>query len=397
MNSASFLIKPASGRCNLACTYCFYCDEVEHRSVPDYGLMSDETTSILVDRAFELGASEPGNAAYSFGFQGGEPTLAGLPFFRHFVSLVKERRQPGDQVSWAIQTNGVLIDEHWSRFLKDEGFLVGLSLDGPKLLHDAVRVNRQGRGSHERVLAGLAALQAAEVPVNALCVVTDHVADNAVQVYQYLHRRGLHWMQFIPCLEPMNASLDETLDASIQTPLRASAGGQPWSLHPEAYGRFLKTLFDLWYEDHRRGTPASIRWFDNLVDMALGHPPENCGMAGICSAYFTIEADGSVFPCDFYVTDEWRLGNIRDQPLSNLMSSETARRFVSSSEPVDPACQGCFAFPLCRGGCRRDREPFVSGLPGLNRYCKAYKDFFAYAGERLVGMARNLGRANPDV
>jgi uncharacterized protein len=210
--------------------------------------------------------------------------------------------------------------------------------------------------------------------VNALCVVTDHVAANAAQVYQYLRRRGLHWMQFIPCLEP----------------LEASAGGQPWSLHPEAYGRFLKTLFDLWYEDHRRGAPASIRWFDNLVDMAMGHPPENCGMAGLCSAYFTIEADGSVYPCDFYVTDEWQLGNIREQALTNLMSGETAKRFVSSSAPVDSHCKGCFAFPLCRGGCRRDREPFASGLPGLNRYCQAYKDFFAYAGKRLVGMAETL-------
>jgi len=379
MTAASFLIKPASGRCNLACSYCFYLDEVEHRSVADYGLMTDETAVLLVDRAFELGAS-----TYSFGFQGGEPTLAGLPFFRRFVSLVKERKRAGDRVDWALQTNGVLIDEHWARFLKDEGFLVGLSLDGPKLLHDAVRIDRQGRGSHGQVLAGLAALQAAEVPVNALCVVTDHIAANAAQVYRYLRRRGLHWMQFIPCLEPLDATLE------------ASAGGQPWSLHPETYGRFLKTLFDLWYDDHRRGTPASIRWFDNLVDMVLGQPPENCGMAGICSAYFTVEADGSVYPCDFYVTDAWRLGNIRDQPLSTLMSSETARRFVSSSEPVDPACQGCFAFPLCRGGCRRDREPFASGLPGLNRYCKAYKDFFGYAGERLVAMARALNAGGKD-
>ncbi|MGD9941296.1 MAG: anaerobic sulfatase maturase [Clostridia bacterium] len=369
MTSASFLIKPASGRCNLACTYCFYRDEVEHRSVPDYGFMSEETAALLVDRAFESGAS-----TYTFGFQGGEPTLAGLPFFRRFVSLVKERKRPGDRVDWTIQTNGVLIDEEWARFLKDEGFLVGLSLDGPKLLHDAVRIDRQGRGSHDRVLAGLAALQAADVPVNALCVVTDQVAANAAQVYQYLRRRGLHWMQFIPCLEPLDAAV----------------GRQSWSLSPEAYARFLCTIFDLWHNDHLRGTPASIRWFDNLVGMAMGHPPENCGMAGRCSTYFTVEADGSVYPCDFYVTDEWRLGNIRDQSLSDMMSGVTARRFVSSSEPVDPACQGCFAYPLCRGGCRRDREPFAGELPGLNRYCKAYKEFFAYAGERLMGMVIEL-------
>jgi uncharacterized protein len=367
MNTVSFLVKPASGRCNLACTYCFYRDEVERRSVPDYGLMSEETAALLVDRAFESGAS-----TYSFGFQGGEPTLAGLPFFRHFVSLVKERKQPGDRVDWTIQTNGVLMDEEWARFLKDEGFLVGLSLDGPALIHDAVRLDRQGRGSHDRVLAGLAVLQTAEVPVNALCVVTDQVAANAAQVYHYLRRRGLHWMQFIPCLEPLDAAV----------------GRHSWSLSPEAYGRFLCAIFDLWYEDHRRGTSASIRWFDNLVGMAMGHPPETCGMAGICNAYFTIESDGSVYPCDFYVSDQWRLGNIRDRPLSELISGVESGLFVSSSVPVDSRCKGCFAFPLCRGGCRRDREPFMEGLPGLNRYCKAYKEFFAYAGERLVAMAR---------
>lgn len=369
MISASLLIKPASGRCNLACTYCFYRDEVEHRSVADYGLMTEETAALLVDRAFELDAS-----SYSFGFQGGEPTLAGLPFFKNFVSLVKARKREADTISWAIQTNGLLIDDEWAHFLKEEGFLVGLSLDGPRLIHDAVRIDRKNSGSHTRVLAGLAALQAVDVPVNALCVVTDQVASNAAQVYRYLRRRNLHWMQFIPCLEPLDAA----------------EGVQPWSLSPEAYARFLCALFDLWYDDHRRGTPASIRWFDNLVDMAMGHPPENCGMAGICSTYFTVEADGSVFPCDFYVTDQWRLGTIRDQPLRDMMAGVTARRFVSSSLPVDPACKGCFAFPLCRGGCRRDREPFAGELPGLNRYCKAYKEFFAYAGERLVNIAKSL-------
>lgn len=342
--------------------------------MPDFGLMTDETAALLVDRAFELGVS-----FYSFGFQGGEPTLAGLAFFKHFVSLVKKRKRAGDRVDWAIQTNGVLIDEEWARFLKDEGFLVGLSLDGPRLIHDALRVDKKGGGSHDQVMAGLSALLAAEVPVNALCVVTDQVAANAAQVYRFLRRRGLHWMQFIPCLQPMDAPGDN----------------QSWTLSPEAYTRFLCTVFDLWYDDHKHGMPASIRWFDNLVDMSMGYAPENCGMAGICSAYFTIEADGSVYPCDFYVTDEWRLGNIRDQPLAALMSGIPAKRFVASSEPVDPSCHGCFAFPLCRGGCRRDREPFAGGLPGLNRYCRAYKEFFAYAGERLVGMAKGFADGHP--
>jgi uncharacterized protein len=367
MPAASFLIKPVSGLCNLACRYCFYRDVAENRETADFGRMTEETAAILLDRAFELDAE-----AYSFGFQGGEPTLAGLPFFERFVDLIRERNKQNAKIHLALQTNGMTLDAEWAKFLKREQFLVGVSIDGPRMLHDAFRVKRDDSGSYAQVMEGVAALRAEDVPVNALCVVDAAVADNAELVYRHLRKRGFDWIQFIPCLDPLGEE----------------PGGRSWSLKPDAYGRFLKIAFDLWFEDGNRGTPANVRWFDNLIGMAMGYPPENCGMSGRCSAYFTIEADGSVYPCDFYVTDEWRMGNLREQSLASMIQGDRACSFIRVSEYVDPECRACFAFPLCRGGCRRDREPFVDGKPVLNRYCAAYKDFFTYAGERIMAMAK---------
>lgn len=372
MPAASFLVKPASGRCNLACRYCFYRDVAENRETADFGRMTDETAALLVDRAFELDAD-----ALSIGFQGGEPTLAGLPFFERFAAFVHEKNRKGIPVHFALQTNGTTLNADWARFLKKENFLVGVSIDGPRTLHDAFRVKRDDSGSYNEVMSGVEALRAEEVPVNALCVVDAAVADNVELVYKHLRRKGFDWIQFIPCLDPFGEE----------------PGNRSWSLKPAAFGRFLKTAFDLWFEDGNRGTPANVRWFDNLVGMAAGFPPENCGMAGRCTAYYTVEADGSVYPCDFYVVDEWRLGDIRTNTLREMVESETARRFVRVSEYVDPECRSCFAFPLCRGGCRRDREPFKDGKPVLNRYCEAYKEFFRYAGERIMAMGKAVADA----
>ena len=369
MISASFLIKPASGRCNLACRYCFYRDEVENRSVADYGIMTGETTEILVDRIFELGSQ-----SYSIGFQGGEPTLAGLDYFRRFAALMKEKNTKGAAIGYALQTNGTTLNAEWAKFLKEENYLVGISLDGPRMVHDAMRVSRNDKGSYDKVLEGVAFLRAEDVPVNALCVVDAITADNTELIYTHLRRKGFDWIQFIPCLDPLGEA----------------PGGHSWSLTPEAFGRFLKKAFDLWYEDGNKGTPANLRWFDNLIGMALGYPPENCGMSGRCGSYFTVEADGSVYPCDFYVVDEWKMGDIRTNTLTELYQGEVAQRFIKVSEYVDDACRACFAYPLCRGGCRRDREPFVDGRPVLNRYCPSFKDFFQYAGERIMAIAKAL-------
>jgi uncharacterized protein len=381
-----FLIKPASGRCNLACRYCFYKDVADHRDTHDYGIMSEETAALIIDRAFETGAR-----SLHFGFQGGEPTLAGLPFFRNFVGLARARAEAVNadsgtgavpvELSFSMQTNGILIDESWASFLGNEHFLLGVSIDGPRLLHDLWRTRGNGSGSFRDVMKGVEALRLAGVDMNALCVVDATTADNATTVYRFLRSRGFEWLQFIPCLDPLGEM----------------PGTRPWSLSPAAYGRFLRETFDLRYAEWKNAARVNVRWIDNLVSMAMGIPPEICGMAGSCSVNFTIEADGSVYPCDFYVTDEWRLGNLATTSFDRMNSGDRARRFVEMSLPASPACASCFAFPLCRGGCRRDREPFSGDKPLLNRYCASFREFFRHAGSRILEMAESerILRQNP--
>ncbi|MDL2228886.1 SPASM domain-containing protein [Treponema sp. OttesenSCG-928-L16] len=380
MDSVGFLIKPASGRCNLACRYCFYRDVAEHRETGDYGIMKGGIVRQLISRALEL---KPG--IISFGFQGGEPTLAGLSFFEDFVAAAREQARQAESeeagysidLRFSLQTNGVGLTAEWARFLKRENFLIGISIDGPRLIHDSYRVRRDDSPTYAQVLEGARLLFAEDVPVNALCVVDALTADNAGTVYRHLRSRGFQWIQFIPCLDPLGEE----------------PGQRSWSLSPSAYGRFLKEVFDLRYAEWRSGVPVNVRWIDNIVSMAMGLPPESCGMSGVCPISFTVEADGSVYPCDFYVTDEWRLGNVQENSIPEMASCPVARRFAESSRPQAEECFDCFAFPLCRGGCRRDREPFIEGKPGLNRYCSSFKDFFAYAGERIREMAEFERRA----
>jgi uncharacterized protein len=369
LRQASFLIKPVSGRCNLTCGYCFYRDEANRRALPDRGRMSSATAGLLLDRAFEAEAD-----SYSFAFQGGEPTLAGLDFFEGFARRAREEKPHGAELRFSIQTNGLLIDEAWVAFLRREDFLVGLSLDGSRRIHDSRRKAADGSGSWTRSMAAADRLREGGVPVNALCVVDALVADNAALVYSALRSRGFDWLQFIPCLDPLG-----------ELP-----GSRPWSLTPSFYAAFLCTLFDLWQDELAEGRTVHIRWFDDLVALAAGQAPSSCGMAGRCGSFFVVEADGSIYPCDFYALDEWRLGDLGSGTRHELARSETAGRFLRVSEAMDPACEGCFAHPLCQGGCRRDREPFIKGRLLLNRHCAAYQTFFRHAGDRIMELAGTL-------
>jgi uncharacterized protein len=365
------LIKPASGRCNMRCAYCFYRSETAMRQVNDYGIMSGETAERLIDRAFETGAE-----TYSFAFQGGEPLLAGLDFYEFFTSKVKERAPKSAGVSYALQTNGTLINREWAQFFKKNNFLIGLSLDGPRLLHDTLRPFADGRESFRSVFSGFEVLRATKVPVNALCVVNKLSADNPEPVYSFLSRY-FDWIQFIPCIDPIDAV----------------PGENTWHLSPAAYRNFLIKTFDLWHKDIVRGKRVHVRYFNNLLDMLLGYAPEYCGMSGVCGIYFTVEADGSVYPCDFYALDQWKLGNVEDSSFSEMLDTEKARSFLDMSRYVSPECRDCTEFSLCHGGCRRDREPSSEGKPALNRYCAAFKGFFNYAKPFLEQIAATLQTA----
>lgn len=359
MKVVSLLIKPASGCCNLQCKYCFYEDEIVHRETKNCGMMSDAVLETLVCRAFD-----EAEECVSFAFQGGEPMLAGITFFRKFIELEKQYARP-IRIEHSIQTNGTLIDDEWAEFFFENHFLVGISIDGTKELHDRFRAYPNGSGSYKTVVRALRILQQYQVDVNILCVVTGNTARHAYGVYQALKKLSVSYLQFVPCLDPITQP----------------SGTMEYSLTPELYGNFLCTLFDCWYLDWSSGNYVSIRLFDDYVHILAGQSTNSCATNGTCGQYFTVEGDGSVYPCDFFALDEWCMGNVSAISLTELAEVEPARRFCKTGRSIPDACTSCQWVRLCRGGCQRDRSN------GVNYHCEAFRKFFDYAISRLCKIA----------
>ncbi len=368
MPPISLLIKPASGLCNLRCAYCFYADEMGKRQQASFGIMSRHTLAAVLRKTLAQ-ADGPVNLM----FQGGEPTLAGLDFFREAVALCREGNRKRLPVQFSLQTNGILLDDRWAEFLKENHFLVGLSLDGTEGIHDGCRVDPEGRGTFLRVMEAVKLLQKHQVEFNILTVVTRQTAGNGGRIYRFFREQGLVWQQYIPCLDPLGEA----------------RGAQGYSLTPEKYEHFLKALFDNWYRDISAGKFCYNRYFENLVAILLGAQPESCGMVGRCSVQYVVEADGSVYPCDFYVLDSMRLGNLVTDSFETIDQARRELGFLEKSFQIHEKCRSCRWYPLCRGGCRRDREQ-EDGSLGLNYFCAAYQGFFTYAYPRLRELAQNL-------
>ena len=369
MSHVSLLVKPASSLCNMRCSYCFYTDEANRRQLKP-GIMSGAVMEELIDAAFSAAAPE---AEISFAFQGGEPTLAGLDFFTRFCEAVHSRNTRNLPVRWSIQTNGLLIDEAWGDFLKAHQFLAGLSLDGTSALHDAFRRDSSGRRTCSRVLQALRLLKRKRVPVNLLCVVTEPAARKPQAVYGALKGLGVPFVQFIPCLGPPDPDPRE----------------MPWSLSAESYGRFLCAVFDLWFADWQRGEYLSVRQFEDWIRLAMGLPPDMCASCGGCGGYLVVESDGSLYPCDFYALDEWCLGRVNGG-LAAALDSERMRSFRRRSENLPADCRSCRFFPVCQGGCPRNRR--IRSPRTENEFCESFRMFFEHAGPR-IRQAANILRA----
>ena len=363
MTSLYLLIKPSSGNCNLKCKYCFYADVVENREISSFGLMSLSTLENIVKKALAHATRE-----CTIGFQGGEPTLVGLDFYKGLISIVNQHNTKRLKVNYSIQTNGILIDRQWAEFFTENKFLVGLSLDGIKDVHDLYRLDSKGNGSFTEVMRVVRLFNSCKTEYNILTVVTSRLAKNIGKVYGFFKRNNLTYQQYIPCLDPLGEP----------------PGQNPYSLTPEIYGQFLCALFDLWYNDITHDRMISIRYFDNLVYMLRGYPPESCGMAGHCTYQTVIEADGSVYPCDFYVLDEYCLGNLNTDDFASIDAKRKELRFIEFSKQLSSQCEGCRWYSICRGGCRRNREPLAVGNQSHNYFCESFKMFFEYAYERLM-------------
>lgn len=366
------LIKPASSACNMQCSYCFYRDVSSHREESFSGMLSTQRMEQIVKAALEYA-----EGSCTFAFQGGEPTLAGLDFYRNVVELVKNHQKPGVKVFYAIQTNGYALDEEWAKFFAKHHFLVGLSLDGPAELHDSNRKDHSGSGTFNRVMKTAQLFDKYKVEYNVLSVVTGRNARAVQKTYQFFKKHGFRWIQFIPCLEPLDAQ----------------RGGSDYALTPKQYGEFLIRIFDLWYQDLQKGQYYSIRHLDNYLSVLLGGRPEACSMTGRCAIQFVVEGDGGVYPCDFYVLDQWRLGTVGAQSFAQMAGSETASAFLRVSHTVPEQCKACPYYVLCRNGCRRDRMETEQGAD-LNYYCEAYRLFFSQRLPQLREAANRLVKAS---
>ena len=363
MKDLNILIKPASSACNLQCGYCFYKDEIQYREMENYGIMKQEVMEALIENAYASA-----ERSCLFGFQGGEPAMAGLEWFRSFVSMSEEKRKPGVSVTYTIQTNGTLLTEEWMDFLKEKNFLVGLSLDGTREIHDRNRIDRMGGGTFQKVLEAGKEMLHRGIQVNLLTVLTRQAARKIRTIYEFYKKEGFYYQQYIPCLDP----------------LEELPGRRPYSLRPKDYEYALKELFDLWFQDLLKGRSVSIRQFENWMMVLSGGMPEACSMYGRCSMQNVVEANGDIYPCDFYVLDEYRMGNVMTDTFEDLgrkaRDSQEAP-FFREAQLRDDRCPTCRFYPLCRGGCRRDL--LAEGESRRNYYCEAYRAFFEYSIERM--------------
>ncbi len=362
MPPVNVLIKPASSSCNMRCSYCFYHDEAKNRSTDSFGLMQRETLEAVMHKAL---AHASGSC--TFGFQGGEPTLAGLDFFKTAILLQKQHNVKKLPIQNTIQTNGLLIDDEWAAFFVQNHFLVGVSLDGYEDLHDLHRRDVTENGTFSKVMQGIETLKHHNVEFNILAVVTSETARNVREAYRFFFQSGLVYHQYIPCMDPLGSM----------------PGQQSRSLTPELYARFLKKLFDLWYKDRTEGRFVYIRYFENLAGILLGHNAESCDMNGRCSVQYAIEADGSVYPCDFYMLDGDCIGNINADSMETIDRNRACLGFIQQSLPLPEQCRTCEWLRICRGGCKRYREQEADLHPGVNRFCGAYKEAFPYILPRL--------------
>lgn len=362
------MIKPASGLCNMRCKYCFYADEMEKRETASYGIMTQETLENVIRETLRFARGE-----CTIAYQGGEPTMAGLPFFRKCMEYQKQYNVNHVIIHNALQTNGYAVDEEWCRFFAQHNFLVGLSVDGVKATHDCYRKDAAGKDTYFRILDTAKRMEAHGVEFNILTVVNGKTAPRIRRIYEQYAKQGFHYQQYIACLDPIGEK----------------PGACEYSLTPRAYGQFLSDLFELWDIDLQRGKQPYIRQFENWVGILMGEMPESCEQRGFCNIQNVVEADGSVYPCDFYALDGYSIGNLNEDGFDTIYENRQKLGFVEESKNHDKGCLECPYFSLCRGGCRRYREGMEMPEGGSRNYfCESYRMFFDKHYERLSQIAR---------
>jgi uncharacterized protein len=387
------LAKPIGPICNLDCQYCFYLEKEAlypgRKTTKDWA-MSPEVVEAFVRQYIE---SQPGPVA-NFAWQGGEPTLLGVEFFRRVVGF-QAKHAGGRTIENAIQTNGVLLDDEWCEFLAANRFLVGLSIDGPAAIHDRYRVDKGGKPTFRAVMRGLDALKRHQVEFNTLTVVHRHNASAPLEVYRFLKSIGSQYLQFIPIVERLPRG--EMVDGMrlVSPDSAAAARVSPWSVEPAQWGAFLCTMFDEWVR-HDVGQ-VYVQLFDVALESWVGMPQSVCIFRETCGAAVAIEHTGDLYSCDHYVYPQHRLGNILEQPLASLLQSPQQVRFGDAKRDALPRdCRECDVRFACNGECPKHRFARTpGGETGLNYLCAGYQRFFRHIDPLMRVMAEELANRRP--
>jgi len=356
-DSVTLLVKPVSADCNLLCAYCFYSPK-SMLYPEDNPRMTEETLKVLIEQALGTGSQD-----VSFVWQGGEPTLAGLEFYKKVVQLQALYRYPTQSIGNSIQTNGILIDDHWARFLKKENWLVGVSLDGNESQHDSYRVDSLSGVTYRGVRKAISILQSEKVPFNILALLNDVNVKDPEGLYSGLKKEGHRYLQFIPCIE-YDPDTDEPTSYSIT---------------PEEYGMFLIETFNEWVKDIPN---IYVRDFEDILIREVTGSSPNC-VYSECGQYLVVEYNGDVYPCDFYVDDEWLLGNIHEDLIEELVNSAKFKEFIDKRQ-LSSECESCPWLRYCNGGCQKHVRV------DRNYFCDSYMMFFEHADEKIQQLKKSL-------
>jgi uncharacterized protein len=369
------LAKPTGATCNLNCSYCFFLEK--ERLYPDSRFrMTDEVLEAYIRQLIEAHRSDQVTVAW----QGGEPTLMGVEFYRRAIAYQEKYKKPGMTFENTLQTNGTLLNDEWCEFFKANNYLIGISVDGPRDLHDAYRVDKGGRGTFDKVMRGLRLLQKHEVDYNVLTTVNRVNGDHPLRVYRFLRDEvGTEWMQFIPIVERMNA------DGRTLYQEGTTVSGR--SVLPKQFGDFLIAIFDEWVRNDVGS--VFVQTFEASARSWLGLPSAMCVFDATCGAGLALEHNGDVYSCDHFVEPKYLLGNIARQNMAEMLGSDFQHSFGDAKlESLPQYCKSCDVLFACHGECPKNR--FVDtpdGEPGLNYLCEGYKAYFHHIDKpmRLIG------------
>ncbi len=389
--ASHIMAKPSGSVCNIDCKYCFYLEK--EKLYPDAGKnwrMSDEVLELYVAQYIEA-QDVP---MVSFAWQGGEPTLMGVDFFLRAVEL-QQQYANGKAVTNAFQTNGILLDDEWGEFLAEHNFLIGLSIDGPRQFHDRYRVDKGQKPTFDRVVAGLEILKKHKVEFNTLTVLQNHNAEQPLEVYHFLKEIGSGFMQFIPIVERIAQEPAEDGLELIDPDFEGQARVSKWSVGAVQYGRFLCKVFDEWVR-HDVGQ-YFVQMFDVALGSWMGQDASLCIFAETCGKALIIEHNGDLYSCDHFVYPDYRLGNVRDASIRDMVDSPQQDKFGQDKKDTLPGyCRACEYRFACNGGCPKHRFTSTPDREdGLNYLCKGYKIFFEHVDPYMRFMANELSQGRP--